>query len=348
MPFVNEGERWIALSTCKQPAYGQALSDTADWATHPVDSGMFETNTGKRNDKAQAGKGHLFATRQENTTSDTKAPISCDGSSYLVGLLASLANGQVVTSQPAPVTPGVFKHVFTMMDFSNPSVGKQLPSTTFIENITGGEQFKYRDMVCKSFKITGKSDEQIKVSADFVGSGHYELSSIEKPSLVQGTGFLNTNTMTFQYNGVMYSPLVKEFTFEQINELAEKDGYCPQSGFLNATPGAPQIKKRCLITGFDVTLSLKLLFDTNVFKDDMLNNVKRDIVITAEAEVIEGTHKHQMLLELSDVWLEEVKRSSQDKLLCVDIKTTLGYNETWKSPYRLTVINTVPEYLGEI
>lgn len=335
-----------AFSTKQQSAYGTALSDTDITEAHPYEGNQIERSLEKFTDAELAGKGHEFPTYQRNRTANTSGSLSFDGSSYILGWVFSFINGNIMTNQPDDVNaPNTYQHENKMMNIDEPAIGKQLPVFTYVEQLADGVQNRYRDMLIKTLTITGKTGEQLKVQVELIGSGHYETSSLTMPDLVT-TSFLRFSDIQLSYGGVNISADIKEITFKHINELSEKDGYFPGSGYLNSNPGAPQIRGRCLLIKRSVELSFKMLMKTDsTIEADSLANTIKAITVTAEGELIEDAYKHKLTIELPKVAIGEVKTSEDEGLFCLDCTCTVMWDSTLNAPYKSTIINTTPSYL---
>lgn len=344
--FMRKAAIKGGFATKKQTAYGTAVTDVDITEAHPYEGNQIDFTVEKIDDKDQAGKGNEFPTWQANTTCSTQGTMNFHASSYILGFGFALVNGKLVTSQPDDVgAPDTYEHECSMMDIDDPAVGKQLPCFTYVEQLSTDHKRKYRDMLVKSLALSGQTGEHLKLGLELLGSGHWETSSITMPSLVQ-TSFLRFVDIQFDYDGTPLSAQLKDVNFKHVNTLAENDGYFPGSGILNETDGAPQVRGRCLCSARSVELTFKMLIKNFDLETDMLNNTEKAITITAEGSTIETTYKHKLVLELPKVILKATKLGESDGFFVFDVETTILWDSTLNAPYKATIQNNVPEYLG--
>lgn len=332
-----------ALSVNQQSAYGTGLPDGDLTIMHPFNGKRAEIEPKKWNDADQSGKGHEYTTTQKNLSVDTKTSLEFDCTSFIAAWMFAFMCGQVVTTQPdAPGSPLVYEHKCKPMDISNPAVGKQLPVTSFVEDIEG-EQYKYRDMIVESGTLSGKTGEHLKLKIDLQGSGHYETSAITMPGLVQSS-FLRFVDINLSYNATDYSADLQSIDFKHTNTLAKENGYYPGSGKLDASAGSPQVRGRCLVSKRQTDLSFKMMRTDNTITQDDLQNTELPIVITAEGDTIENAYNHKIQLDLK-IYIEKAKITEEKDFYSYDITAKVIWDDALNAPFEATITNDVPAYL---
>jgi len=341
--FVSPKAIRGAFSTNQQTSYGTALPDTSITIAHPYEGNKIEKPLDKWNNKSMAGKGHEFATYVKNKGISTNGSLTFDSSSFILGWALAFLNGSCVSSQPDSTT--AYRHTIKMMDINDPSIGKQLPSFSYVEQLATGVQTKFRDMVIKSITITGKTKEQLKVSVEMLGSGFFETSTITMPAPGPAS-FLIFADVQLLWGASNISAELKSFSFKHTNELNEKDGYFPGSGRLNSNKDAPQIRGRCLVSSRSVELSWKMAMKTDsTIEADSLTNEVKAVTFTAEGDLIEDTYKHGLSLSFPQVVIKEVKTSEEDGMTCYDCSTELKWDDTLGAPYEAIITNITQSYL---
>lgn len=341
--YLRKAAQKVAIDVTQQTAYGTTLA-VDPTKSHPFDGSLIERPVEKTDDRDHVGKGHEFATMQENKFSDTRGSMTFLGSSWILGWAFAFANGSAIPTQLG--TTSAYDHVCKMMNIDDPAVGKQLPVTTLVEELGTGVQKKYRDMLVKSLTLTGKTGEHLSCQTEVVGSGHWEASSVTMPDLVT-TSFLRMADVVFSFNSIDISADVKDFSFKAVNEVDEGGGYFPGSGYLSAADGSPQVRGRCLLGKRTVDLSFTaLLKDDSSFEAASLANSIVPLTITATGSVIEETYRHKLLLEFPKVAIKGTKIGADGEFFSYNIDCTVMWDTTLGAPYKATITNDVTQYLG--
>lgn len=342
--------RTIDIRSCtslkQQAAYGTALGDTDMTFAHPFTGEDYIKEVPTKADNSESyGKGHEFATgKQVNLTYDTTCSRTFDGSSAALGWVAAFALGDVALTELSPGT--VFEHAIKMMDVSDPAIGKQLPTATWVEQKADYSNVTYRDMIVKSFKITGALGKQLQVNFDMVGSGHCSTATLSTFPALQQVSFLRTADVTVVIGGTDVSATLKDFNFSYTNEVADAAGYHPGSPKLPAAQGGYQVRGHCLIKKRTVSLTFKMRMDNDNMRQDMLLNTERAITLTATGDEIEPTFNHSMTISIPKAEFKKADISTDDGAFVYDCEVLLKWDETLNAPFSITIVNDIPEYLG--
>lgn len=345
MSFYTTSNIELGFSLKQQSAYDTALADTDITAAHTLKTDNTpDFDPEKITNEGHFGKGHEFATYQRNTTVSTGFNMTCDSTTYILPWVFGLACGKLVTALEDGTT-GVYKHEITLMNTK--TAGVQLPVTTIVHSIGDGQKFKYRDMAAQSATLSGDTGKQFECGCVLLGSGHQEASSMTMPALVSPVSHPRFLDLTLTYGGSDISAKIKDFSFKLENTFNDKDGYTAGGPKLETgVDGSPVCRSRLLLDARKVELSFKMLLENDSFFADLLSNTERAITMTAEGSIIESTHRHKIELSFPKVVLKELARGKDGKLFTRDVKCTVKWDDSIQSPFKLTVVNDVPEYLG--
>jgi len=337
-----------AFSTKKQSAYGTKLADVDIDKAHPLHgSENIENPFEKFDDAEQFGKGHEFPTYQKNLTADSRVSRSADASSFLLGWVMAFGCGKITTSQPdSSGSPNVYEHEIKPMNIDDPTVGKQLPVTTIVEEITSFKKLLFRDMLVSEFTISGELKKQLQLAFSLIGSGHYENSTLTMPGLTS-VSFLKMPGVSFTVGTKNFSPELLNFSFGFKNELAEDLGYHPGSGFLTSgDPSTPQIRGKLPVTKRSVNFSFECLTEDNDLRQYMELNAEKAITLTAEGSTIENSYKHKLVLSLPKTWIKAVPLGREGNFLKYQVEVKIGWDATSGAPFVATITNDVAAYLN--
>jgi Phage tail tube protein len=336
-----------AFSLKQQTAYGTGIPDVDLTECHPWDGTITDFSLNKINNANHAGKGHEHPTWSKNTTCSTSASFKFPGSSYAGLFVAGFGLGDNASIQPDIANaPNTWQHTLKEMNIDDPAVGAQLPQATFVDQIREGWQRKYRDMVVKSFSLSGEMEQMISIQADFLGSGHYSKSSITMPDLVS-TSFLMFSKVLLTYNGTNIESKLQSVNFQHTNNLNER-GYYPQSPHLDL-PGLtdpPQCRSKCLVNTRTNELKFTMVADDDSIDLDVLNNTEIPITLSAVGSLIEDTFYHQIDLVCPRAVLKTAPLTEKDGFFVSDVTCQLNYDATIGAPYQFVITTNIPSILG--
>jgi hypothetical protein len=333
-----------AFSTNQQDAYGTALTTLTH--AHPYDGSIFDFTCNKKTNADQVGKGHEHPTMVRNTTCTSGANLKFDGSSFIIGFLAAFGLGDVVTIQPDDVgAPNVYEHTCKEMKIDDPTVGRQLPVTTFVDQISTNWQYKYRDIMVKSFEFSGQLEQDIEASAELLGSGFFEKVAISMPALT-GTSFISFSDLNIMYGASSLNAKIQSISFKQISEINEKHGYHPGSPTLNwITSNPPQCRGRAFVKKRSNELKMRVEAEDDSLHDDMLNNTETAVTITGIGDLIESTYYHKVEIIVPKAVIKVSKLGEQEDSFIYDLDFTNLYDETLEAPHKVVITNNIPSYL---
>lgn len=336
--------RW-GFSLKRQTAYGTALANVDIDQSHAATAADFvENSPDMKDDKAMAFKGHDEVTETWIDKNGTALKRTFQGSSYILPWVMFHAIGNGTTSQPDAVgSPLVYLHEMWPLRADDPAYDPQLPPATVIEQLYPGKQNKYRDLICKSFTVSGQEVTRLQVESNWVGSGHVEAAAIEMPELVQVSYLVNGNAQ-MTYNGVSITPEVKDFSFKYDNTLNEDDYGMGSPSF---TRGTNQIycRKSCVMSGKNHSLSFKMLLDSDMdLENDFWQNTERAIIITCEGDTIQNTYKHKLEITATKAVLKSRKLGQDKGYYVIDCEVTMKHDPAIGRSFTAKVWNNVPAY----
>jgi len=337
MAFQNTKELKFGYSLKQQSAYSTALT-TVDACHDCNNDNTFEFPLKKVDNANTVGKGHRWPTKRRTISQDAKLSQTFQCSSWILGYILSYALGYVETTE---VVPGsVYEHLFKIADVD------QLPVTTIWQELAPGNQIAVRDCCIQSFSLSGKTEEHIEAQHTIIGSGHYASSAVSIPDLVT-TSFLLFHNVQFKYNAVDISAKIKDLTFSFQNQLNEKDGYCPGCPkFLTPNGKEVAVRKRLLKTGEQADLKFKMLYENNDIRTDDLENIERNITITASGDPIDETHNHECKIEIPKATINSHSLGKEENYFVYDCQVGFNWDNTITGPFQVTLKNNIPEYLA--
>ena len=334
-----------AFSTNQQSAYGTALTTLTH--AHPYDGSIFDFTCNKKTNAEQVGKGTEHPTRVRNTSCSSGATLKFDGSSFIIGFLFAFALGDVTTTQPDEIgAPNVYQHEIKEMKIDNPAIGRQLPVTTFVDQISTAWQYLYRDVLVKSVELSGQLEEDIVAAGEFLGSGYFEKVAISMPGPVS-TSFISFSDLDVIYGGTSIAAKIQSFNFKHINEINEKHGYHPGSPTLDwITSNPPQCRGRAFTKKRSNELKIRVEAEDDSLHDAMLNNTESAVTITGTGDLIEDIYHHKVEIIIPKTVIKVSKLGEQEDSFVYDLDFTNLYDETLEAPHKVIVTNNIPSYLG--
>lgn len=335
-----------AFSSKKQSDYDTKVVDGDLILTHPVRE-VKPTEIAKefRSDREAVGKGHEFATAQWEVARSTALTRVVDGSSYILGWLVAFAMGKVDTDQPDAVyAPNTYRHKFTFFDPDTENTA-QMPVTTIVEKVTAATALKryLLSMALASLNISGEGFEHLSATAEFLGSGKTEDSSLNMPDL-PSVSYLTSGNAVIKLGDASenISTRVRSWSVAINNDPEEARGYFPSSGLYR---GRLEIGNRSAVPAMVVDLSA----DSDLL-DDFLLNTEMALEILCEGDISEGAVKHSIKFEFPDLLYSAMPIDEADGVYTYGVT----FNEegvlykTGASPaplLQVTVVNKIASYL---
>jgi hypothetical protein len=340
MGYKSTAGLTFGLSTKQQTSYSTALSTCMH--SHPVSgNNTVDFSTKKFSNEEEYGTGHHgHASDVVTMSASTKLSLTYRMSSYIAGWVMGLAMGSVVTSQPDSTgSPLVYQHVFSI------SRNPQLPVTTIWEQLDDGEQYKYRDMLCTGYTLSGKTDEHLTIQANFTGSGHFETSSVVIPDPIL-TDFLLFHNVSMLYAGTEIAGDVEDLNIEYNTTVNESGGYTAGCPSLTTAEGKEiGCRSKLLKSKESVKLKFKLLYKDRGLFNDSLDNTEREILLSATGSPIDATYNHGMVISVPKAVLKTAVIGKSNDFYIYDVEVTCKWDSTI-GPFQITLTNDVPEYLG--
>lgn len=336
-----EAMEW-AYSVKKQSDYDTAVMDADLTQAHPIrEVSIGQVSKEIRSDRETIGKGHEYATKVWEVARDTRFTRAFDGSSDILGWLFAFGCGKIQSTQQGATT--AYLHKFTLFD---PAVEttSQLPVTTIVEKITAATALKRAllSMAVVGITVSAEGFEHLSVSADFIGSGKTEASSLAMPELVAAS-YLASNAATVKLGDAAedISTRVRSWSIALANNPKEGRGYFPSSGLYR---GRLEVGARTVIPSLVVDLAA----DSDLL-DDFLANTEIALDILAEGDVISGAYKHSIRFVFPDLQYSAVLIEEDEGMLTYalsfDENTVLYDSGSSDPPVKIEVVNTIPTYL---
>jgi hypothetical protein len=346
MAFQTQRRASWGFSLLRQSAFGTALAPANINKSHPALSMDIPDITLEHEDNAEhAFKGHGHPTEVWGEKADLQMKRSFHGSSFILGWLAALNIANGTTTELSPGPPAVYQHEFTPLPESDAGFDPQVPVTTLIAHLYDGLQYLCRDIAGKGFTISGQQQQRLKVDADFIGSGYFESDATALPDLVT-TSFLKTGNVILNYNSQDIKAPLQEFSFKYENQLID-DGYGPGSAKMTFGNQDYFCRKYILKDGDTNSLNFKMLLDSTMsLESDHQQAQERPIILTCEGSVIQGEFKHKLEISMPKTVIRSRKIGTDKNYYVVDVEVKPNFDTGIDAPFKLTVINDVPEYLG--
>jgi len=285
-----------AFSNNKQSDYDTKVVDGDLTFTHPVrEVRPAEVTKEFRSDREAVGKGHEFASDHWEVARSTALSRTVDGSSYILGWLLAYAMGKVATSQPdATNCPNLYLHKFTFFD-PDVEATAQMPVTTIVEKVSAATALKryLYSMAVTSLTISAEGFEHISATAELMGSGKTEASTLSMPALPT-VEYLTSNAAVIKLGDAaeVITTRVRSWSVTINNDPRDARGYFPSSGLYR---GRLEIGNRSIVPALVVDLKA----DSDLH-DDFLNNQVLALEITCEGALSQAapcTYKHMIKFE---------------------------------------------------
>lgn len=289
-----------AFATKKQADYDTKVADVDLTLTHPVrEVRPAEITKETRSDREAVGKGHEFATDQWEVARSTALTRVVDGSSYILGWLVAFALGKVATTQPDVANcPNTYEHKCTFFD-PDTEGSAQLPVTTIVEKVAAATALKRYlvSMAISGLTISAEGFEHLSASAEFLGSGKTEDSTLTMPSIPE-VSYLTSNAAVVKLGDASedITTRVRSWSVTIGNDPKEARGYFPSSGLYR---GRLEAGVRSIVPALVVDLAA----DSDLL-DDFLSNTELALEITCEGDLTEVTPcavKHTIKFEFPDL-----------------------------------------------
>jgi hypothetical protein len=343
MSYATSTGLKFGFSTHQQTSYSTAL--TAAECSHETDNdNTVEIIPNKINNAGTFGKGHGYATWRKTISLSTKFSPSFRLTAWMVGYTFSFAFAKVTTNQLEVGPPAVYEHIFEILPVTS-LTGLQLPVTTIWQEIKPGEQMAFRDMLLQGFSLSGKTEEHITTSHNWIGSGHFEDSSIVIPDLVQSS-FLLFNDVKFEYNSQDISAELQDWTYNYNNSVNEKTGYHPGCPRVTYDGNESFVRGRLLKNSESMDMKFKMLRKDDSLRTDMLKNIERTITFTATGDPIDTTYDHKLTIEAPKAVLDATNLGKDDKYFVYDCSVGFNWDNTLEGPLKATLITDVADFLA--
>lgn len=336
-----EAMEW-AYSVKKQSDYDTAVLDADLTQAHPIkEISIGQVTKELRSDRETIGKGHEYPTQVWEVARDTRFTRAFDGSSDILGWLFAFGCGKIQSTQQG--VSAAYLHKLTLFD---PAVEttSQLPVTTIVEKVTAATALKRSllSMAVVGITVSAEGFEHLSVSADFIGSGKTENSSLTMPGLVSAH-YLASNAAVIKLGDASedISTRVRSWSIALANNPKEGRGYFPSSGLYR---GRLEVGARTIVPSLVVDLSA----DSDLL-DDFLANTEIALEILAEGDVISGTYKHSIKFTFPNMQYQAVLIEEDEGMLTYalsfDENTVLYNSGSSDPPASIEVVNTIPAYL---
>jgi len=296
-----EGQRALemqwAFSNKKQSDYDTRVVDGDLTMTHPVrEVRPAEITKETRSDREAVGKGHEFATDQWEVARSLGLARVVDGSSYILGWLVAFALGKVQSTQPDAVyAPNTWQHKCTFFDPDSEGTA-QLPVTTIVEKVSAATALKryLLSMALSSLTISGEGFEHLSASAEFIGSGKTEASTLNMPNQ-PSVSYLTSGNAVIKLGDAAeaITTRVRSWSVTIGNDPKEARGYFPSSGLYR---GRLEVGVRSAVPALVVDLAA----DSDLL-DDFLSNQELALEILCEGDISEGAVKHSIKFEFPNL-----------------------------------------------
>lgn len=336
-----EAMKW-AYSVKKQSDYDTVVLDADLTQSHPIrEVSVAQVTKELRSDRETIGKGHEYPTQVNEVARDSRFTRAFDGSSDILGWLFAFGCGKVQTTQQGATA--AYLHKCTLFD---PAVEttSQLPITTIVEQLTGAANLKRAllSMAVTGITVSAEGFEHLSVSADFIGSGKTENSTLTMPDLVAASYLASNNAVVTLGDATEdITTRVRSWSIALANSPKEGRGYFPSSGLYR---GRLEVGARTCIPSLVVDLDA-----TSDLLDDFLANTEIALSITAEGDVISGSYKHSISFVFPNLQYQAVLIEEDEGMLTYALsfdENTVLYNIGSADPLvKIEVVNTIPAYL---
>ena len=346
-----EGQRALemqwAFSSKKQSDYDTQVVDGDLTMTHPVrEVRPAEITKETRSDREAVGKGHEFATDLWEVARSLSLTRVVDGSSYILGWLCAFAMGKVDTDQPDAVyAPNTYRHKFTFFD-PDTEGSAQMPVTTIVEKVAAATALKryLLSMAVSGLTISAEGFEHLSASAEFIGSGKTEASTLTMPD-IPAVSYLTSNNAVIKLGDAAedITTRVRSWSVALGNDPKEARGYFPSSGLYR---GRLEVGVRSALPALVVDLAA----DSDLL-DDFLINTEVALEILCEGDISEGAVKHSIKFEFPDLLYSAMPIDEADGVYTYGVTFSEEgvLYKTGASPaplLQITVVNKTETYLA--
>jgi hypothetical protein len=173
MTIAHIQQRQNAMSRIPQTNYATATAPNTGGSLNFVEVPLKDQNFANKTVQTQDNRGYAtrndFPTDQWLLSHDVERAIEYDVDTDTLGRMLYLALGSVVTTTPNAVgAPTARQHVFKPQD---PNVSRQLPATTWVEQVGAALNRLFPSCVCDNFNIRGEGIQRIMSAFSLRGSG---------------------------------------------------------------------------------------------------------------------------------------------------------------------------------
>lgn len=351
MPFEPQRTRDIklALSSRKQMTFGTALGDALiDERARPTNAEVTQVLKSFRSDIDHI-KGDEFAADLQELVRDARRTFAFDLSSWLAAYAAAFGMGKVTSVQPDDVgAPTAWEHTIV---FSDPAVSKQVPITTYSEQISTAANLnrKIADAAVNSFNVAGRIGPDagpMALSIEAIASGIEAAGLATYPALASPEPGLLFNRDVDILLGTEGSPTsikdrVVEWSVGVGQNLLADQGYFAGSG---------KFRGRLWHGRRDVNVSLVLFIDgSSDFKDKFDGETKEELKITVTGALIAAAVNHQMTIRLPAIRLPNLAYAEEVGMMTyrIDIGPEGVFRgATLTEPIEFKIINEEASFLG--
>lgn len=325
-----------ALPKVKQSAYGTKNADvdlTFAYPFHGPD--VVAVEHGFKDDLDEYGKGHEFATRQDEEFTDVKLARNWHLNSWIAGWLGAFGLG-TCSSEVQGIT-SAYKHTSKMSDPD--TVENQDPSFSIVEDRDGIKRL-VRDLVVADFTVSGNLKERLKFAVNLVGSGHTEASALAMPSLTVGS-FLRMGGAKLEIgpaaSEVDVSQRLKSFEISVNKNLRVDEGY---------KSGCGLVRSECKYGVRSVAFKFVLERQGTQEKDWIEANTLLKAILTVEGATIEDPYKHSLIVTFTNLKLRAIPVSYDAGFEIYSAEILPLYTAADVGPILWEVINTETSYLS--
>jgi hypothetical protein len=295
-----------------------------------------------------------FPTSQWLLSHDASGRKSVEVCSQEIGRLLLLAFGQVETDQPDGLAaPQVYRHVFRPLD---PSVSRQLPSTSLIELAGSAHDVMFPSAVIEKLALRGDGKARLIADFDWRGSGKRIA-----PSGIHWTTQVNdlTGAVNYFYNSQMalevddgagvvaYQCRYDGFSFELDNQLLADDGYRPGCALFQDAddPASGMVRGECLFGERTLTCEFVVRLAPGGAEFNALQQQKSmNITLTAVGGAIQGGFNHRLSIRLPIARYQVVSLGETNGLLNLRVSAAPLFDPSTGKIAEVELINNVASY----
>ena len=301
--------------------------------------------------------GHNWPTEDYVTENDTTVSHELRARADDIGRdLLDAFGTDTVTTPDGVGAPTARKHKFTPLDIA---VSKQLPARTYVEIVGAGLDRLLPSMVCESLELKGQGSTHVSVSVSHTGSGKVTTPSGIAADDIEPVGGQHhfTNSMVKLVisdagtlaNGLTYGAAnrLDNWVFRVKNNLLKEQGYVPGDELFQ-TAGDPKtgmIRSELLVESQDFELELYARFASQSDQLAALRSRKQlDALLALTGPTIAAAQKIKLAVNAPRVRYEMVELGEKDKVVHVQLKCKLFFDETLEYPASAELTNTITSY----